>query len=93
MPSIVSNDTDYNIIIITLCRQTGTLRETAHYVCVFVAAPRDRPVLVDGRPVLITRAPSGGSTLPPKLGAVLCCRAYIFPVVIHFPIDVSAHAQ
>ena len=78
MPSIVSNDIDYNITIITLCRQKGRLRETTHYVCVLVAAPRGRAVLVDVRLASITQAPSGGSTLPPKLGAIYYVIALTF---------------
>ena len=58
---IVSNDNNYDNIIITLCRQTGRLREATYYV-VFVAAPRGRAVLVDVRLASITQAPSGGST-------------------------------
>ena len=36
---------------------------------------------------------SVGGTASPFLRETLRCRAYIFPVVINFPIDVSAHAQ
>ena len=57
MPSIVSNDIGYNITVIKLCRQTGRLCETTHNVCVFVAAPRGRAVLVDVRLASITQAP------------------------------------